>query len=453
MEDPHTTFHKQLPVATLKQTMKMPYPEVPDAVKKRLVNEVLAPLGELMHRGGYSVRSWDIPAVMDSWFEQLPDQSDPTGSFFRIYGWNYLFYMVKVFCGEGESFGSLQSGTIARPEGCLFRHGLDAPVVLFLLDFFNLPEKLELVQDRLVNYMEITGARVGVLTNLSSSWPCYRAAADELLVSPRVDNPLMAFGFAMEVARSLHGLPLLTPEVRSLLPKLDYSPVLEILGHVCKQSNIDPRKIVDKAVTDDGFKFEDLSDVETLPLHRCGNTNRTVVAVRAKYAGQDVVVKIRDLTSQFRAGTNLALSRLALEVDCYMKLRHIQGSAVPKLLSWGFLKGAMFVFVMMSDGGISELEQWSNPSKAIFSDQEETLRQAMECLREIHKRGIAIYDMNTSKVVSKVDEAGKLRVKLVGFGRARVTQVLSQEWYEATARDLALLKKACHELKKNSEKF
>ncbi|EFJ26504.1 hypothetical protein SELMODRAFT_412790 [Selaginella moellendorffii] len=444
-EHPLLAFHARLALVPLKHAMTMPYPKVPDPVKKLLIMGPLAPLGDLMHRGGYSVGRWDIEADIQSWYGQLPDRP-PLYPFFTIYYWNYLSQMVGLFRDKNEEiFGSFESGAIARPEGCLFRRGDATPVLLFLLDFFNLPDKLDLVQDRLVNYMEITGARFGVLTNLNSSWLCKRATANELLVSsPAMNNPLMALGFAVEVARK-EGLPPLTG-VRSVLPKLDFSPVLEILELVCKLSNIDPRKIVDKAVTDDGFKFEDLRQVDTLPLHRDGNANQTVFAVRAKYAGQDVVVKIRDLTSQYKAGINLGLAKLATEVDCYTRLKNVQGSAVPKLLSWGFLKGAMFVFVMMTDGGFSELEQCSNPSKFILSDEGETLKQAMECLRAIHKRGIAIRDINTSKVVSKVDEAGKLHVKLVGFGGALITEVLSQEWYEATARDVALLEKACDPL-------
>ncbi|EFJ15974.1 hypothetical protein SELMODRAFT_422474 [Selaginella moellendorffii] len=76
------------------------------------------------------------------------------------------------------------------------------------------------------------------------------------------------------------------------------------------------------------------------------------------------------------------LRKVVTEVDAYKTLHKLQGVQIPRLVSWGFLCGTMFAYVMTSDEG--------TPLTAC---------PAHEALATIHARGVIHGDLSPLKIL------------------------------------------------------
>ncbi|EFJ30598.1 hypothetical protein SELMODRAFT_409108 [Selaginella moellendorffii] len=102
-------------------------------------------------------------------------------------------------------------------------------------------------------------------------------------------------------------------------------------------------------------------------------------SIAKQHREKEVVLKVRDLTTLwFPDPETTNLRKVVTEVDAYKTLHKLQAVQIPRLVSWGFLCGTMFVYVMTSD---------------------EALVPAHEALATMHARGVIHGDLSPLKIL------------------------------------------------------
>ncbi|EFJ15868.1 hypothetical protein SELMODRAFT_422464 [Selaginella moellendorffii] len=322
-----------------------------------------------------------------------------------------IFLRFAVQPGEGTY--RFRTNTVGQPD--LFVKGAtDRPLIVGIVDFHHAVEEAVM---RLFTYMMITGACFGVVVDAGSIQYAKMSQGDTLqlyLFAPV--TAWSALGFLLQLARDEPEPPQQSIGDYSLsLSKLTPrdSRVVESFKSIAKQHRSYHSIVQDM----ENLSFENLEDVSCKWLRDAKSS-----VVSAKYKQQQV----RDLTTPWLLDVETYLRKVITEVDANKTLHTLQGVQIPRLVSWGFLCGTMFAYVMTSDEG------WPLSSYLTFSvrDIQAALAPAYEALARIHARGLIHGDLTPPQKRKQQQP-----VKVIGFSSA--SYVSPKEIHVAAGREMA----------------
>ncbi|EFJ15836.1 hypothetical protein SELMODRAFT_422409 [Selaginella moellendorffii] len=261
---------------------------------------------------------------------------------------------------------------------------------------------LEIQVARLYSYMLLTDCYFGLVSCYTQTFACKRLPGLErcVWVSPPVlsdsGDALKACAFVASLSQSfsLGETPTL-PELRvptycnfffasSTGPRpFDRAPILarlRVLGKELSVANMD--KLVE------GLAWLD-EIVGRMEQPSFFSHTRGRITAMGVYKGEFVLVKFRDLSNSRFKDTDSYLRKFLREVDVYMRLRELQGEVIPELLQYGFIRGAMVCFVVITDHGRAvRMKPWEQRFYNGPELWEHKSSMVKSCLRRVHALGV-----------------------------------------------------------------
>ncbi|XP_024540239.1 uncharacterized protein LOC9635144 [Selaginella moellendorffii] len=412
---------------TLKGMISEAHPTPPMEVVAHHLQQVSTqpPLNEICMLDDFAIEDW--PSFRNDkiqWFASLQDAPFPpkVRSPLYIKFRPYLFhatkriYESKVWRQQQQRdplelnfhYGSGEGSCVGSPDMVITDSSNDETLVVgvMAMDPTGRPALA-----RLYSYLLLTDCSFGVVSSYMRTACCKRVGS-RLLVSQgvsHVESPMMGIGFMLaEALQNKKHKPALP------LRSLHLSYARGVFEECCRAQQV---RSVGQMVS--GLGALDIGDVRELRFACSGFEGLTIV-VRGLYKGRTIVVKAKDLSALQSNGESMSylLGKSVRELDVYMRLHRVQGICIPRLLSYGFIRGGMIFYVIMSDEGqAAGVEDWT-PSNA--EEVRAVVSQARKALLALHDRGVVYNGLHDLKNIVVTVEGGQPRAKLVGFGNAIV---------------------------------
>ncbi|EFJ13588.1 hypothetical protein SELMODRAFT_424491 [Selaginella moellendorffii] len=338
--DVFVEWSDNLPLAW-KEYVQAPLPELPEQVIRTYANVSPPPLAELCPLDFQMHCWWSFHGEMEEWTRRQPDDRvapdpSPAGNFRTV--------LLGLLLMSGQIRGT------CCVAFCCYPDATDTVKSAIC------PEKREV------------------------------SLVGRVWISPPVlynsGNALKACAFAAWLGQSFDGeiaadaRDLGAPPFVSIGPRpFDRLPILARLRKLSKE-----RKVanVDELVAKLAW-WDDLAELGQASLFS-HNRDRGRILLKAEFRGKPVLVRLRDLTSSLRMDTDSYLRKFVREVDVYMRLRDLQGDAIPVMLGYGFVRGATLCFVTFTD---------VSTSGDLSSRRMDMKRDVIQShLRRIHARGV-----------------------------------------------------------------
>ncbi|EFJ30599.1 hypothetical protein SELMODRAFT_409109 [Selaginella moellendorffii] len=323
----------------------------------------------------------------------------------------FLRFAAQNFLQPGTY--RFRTNTIGQPD-LFVRGATDRPLLVGIVDCDQVYKTL-----RLFTYMLLTGASFGVLVDGESIRYAKISRRDTLLSAPV--SSWWALGCVLQLARDepQQSIGDNSLSLAKLAPR--DSHVVDSVKSIATQHRPSHAGAIIHGM--ENLSFGDLEDV-SCKWPRDAKSS----VVSAKYKQQPVVLKVRDLTTPWLLDVETNLRKVITEVDAYKTLHKLQGVQIPRLVSWGFLCGTMFAYVMTSD-----------------EDIEAAVAPAYEALAKIHARGLIHGDLKPLKILVRRGSRSSQSSWVTIIGYSSASYVGPKEIHVAAGREMAKLQQCFEE--------